>query len=656
MKMKQRVATDEQPFKTGSTDDSSPSIEEPAAALVVPPDGGWGWVVMIASFCCNFMVDGVILSGGALLPSIRAEFNATESQVAPIVSLLAGFYLLLGPIASALANKYGFRKVSISGSVIAFIGFAISYYATSPLYLYITYGLIGGFGVCLIFMPAVLTVGFYFEKWRALATGIALCGSGVGTFVMSPITAILINKFGWRVTILFQAGMMLSCIIFGSTFRPIKPITVVVEEESSGDKEDERRAEVEKVKDMMKLQGRLDAGIRMPHDMKFATRATPHTWMGVPNNTRYPTAEEVFRGSTTVINAQRRSSATASAIKTNLGAKPAYATVSEKDEQEDSSTTPEKQAKQPLIGSVLRVISQQDYHSQRRQSSTVDLAARPLNREDIFFGASLARLPQYTSRTSLGYHLAVTHIPPPEDPKDSKGRCRMCPVAVRRALATLLDFSLFKSLTFNILAISGFFTMLGFFVPFMYVQNRAYKSGAMENDLIDWLVASIGIANIIGRVLCGLVSSMPKVSPLLVTNIALTVGGISTMMSNISFSPYYQFLYCVLFGFSVACFAALRSIVVVEYLGLERLTNCYGLFLLFQGIGALIGAPIAGMLYDATESYDVSFYVSGGFILLSAVMCYPIRRINNWEKNRAEAKTKASLSTSDSPLSLVNKV
>lgn len=32
--MKQRVATDERPFKTGSTDDSRTSDEEPAAALV----------------------------------------------------------------------------------------------------------------------------------------------------------------------------------------------------------------------------------------------------------------------------------------------------------------------------------------------------------------------------------------------------------------------------------------------------------------------------------------------------------------------------------------------------------------------------------------------------------------------------------------------
>ncbi|KAJ8716545.1 hypothetical protein PYW07_003172 [Mythimna separata] len=655
--MKQRVATDERPFKTGSTDDSRASDEEPEAALVVPPDGGWGWVVMISSFFCNFMVDGVILSCGALMPAIKKEFDATEGQVAPINSLLAGFYLLLGPIASALANKYGFRAVTVLGSVIAASGFGISYYASSPEFLYVTYGIIGGFGVCLIFMPAVLTVGFYFEKWRALATGVALCGSGVGVFVMSPITSAIVETYSWRFAMLVQAGMMLLCIVFGLTFRPIEPVHVVVEEETAAANEEERsKIAAEKLKDMMKLQGRLDSGIRMPADMKFHTKASPHTWMGVPNNTRYPTAEEVFRGSSTVINAQqRRSSATAGTIKSNL-TKPHYATVTEKDEQEETSSTPGDQttATQPLIGtgSVLRVMSRTDFAQNRNHASNADLNARPLYREDIFFGGSLARLPQYTSRTSIGYHLAVTHVPPAEDEKEKKsGRCRMCPVAVRRALATLLDVSLFKSMTFIILALSGFFTMTGFFVPFVYVQDRA-KANHMPQQHIDWLVSTIGVANIVGRLMCGLVSSMPKVSPMWVTNIALTMGGLATMFSNFCFATWFQYGYCVLFGLSVACFAALRSIVVVEYLGLERLTNCFGLFLLFQGLGALIGAPIAGMLYDATASYAVSFYVSGGFILLSALMCYPINRINRWEKARASAKEKAK----NSPQTILNKV
>lgn len=65
----------------------------------------------------------------------------------------------------------------------------------------------------MVYMPAVLTVGFYFEKWRALATGLALCGSGVGTFVMAPLTNTLNENYGWRMTVLVHAGMCFRNIV-----------------------------------------------------------------------------------------------------------------------------------------------------------------------------------------------------------------------------------------------------------------------------------------------------------------------------------------------------------------------------------------------------------------------------------------------------------
>lgn len=61
-------------------------------------------------------------------------------------------------------------------------------------------------------MPSVIIVGYYFEKWRPLATGIALCGSGVGTFILAPISTQLIEKYGWRNALLMQAGKIRECI------------------------------------------------------------------------------------------------------------------------------------------------------------------------------------------------------------------------------------------------------------------------------------------------------------------------------------------------------------------------------------------------------------------------------------------------------------
>ena len=41
-------------------------------------------------------------------------------------------------------------------------------------------------------------------------------------------------------------------------------------------------------------------------------------------------------------------------------------------------------------------------------------------------------------------------------------------------------------------------------------------------------------------------------------------------------------------------YVSLTSVVLVDLLGLEMLTNSFGLLLMFQGIATLIGPPIAG--------------------------------------------------------------
>ena len=38
----------------------------------------------------------------------------------------------------------------------------------------------------MIYLPSIISVSYYFEKRRALATGIAVCGAGVGCFVFAP--------------------------------------------------------------------------------------------------------------------------------------------------------------------------------------------------------------------------------------------------------------------------------------------------------------------------------------------------------------------------------------------------------------------------------------------------------------------------------------
>lgn len=362
-----------------------------------------------------------------------------------MVSLLSGFYLIAGPFASALANRWGFRMVTIIGAIMASTCFALSSLATSMEYLYIVYGVMGGIGFSLIYIPSVIIVGYYFERWRALATGLAMCGSGVGTFIMAPLSAYLLETLKWQGALVAQAGIILICAICGLTFRPLESVEVTVDETKPEEKEKQLPAIFTKPL----AEGRY----------AFSVPSSSHnTWIGAGSNTRYPTAAEVFRGSGA--NLDRRTSITPSATPTvntttQLNAGNLHSTTrkleqfkaQQKHRNHSGTATPEENVNGTVpvfnIHKELNTVGEDDENENEtllNQESKPQLNARrhtvsgrrptvhtgnkkdgrqhalgannrPLYRDDIFFSGSLLRIPQYQSQSSLGYHMSVTRMP-----------------------------------------------------------------------------------------------------------------------------------------------------------------------------------------------------------------------------------------------------
>lgn len=68
----------------------------PDPHLTTAPDGGWGWIVVLASFCISIIVDGICYTFGVIKPDLENHFETSSSTTAWAGSLLAGVYLIVG--------------------------------------------------------------------------------------------------------------------------------------------------------------------------------------------------------------------------------------------------------------------------------------------------------------------------------------------------------------------------------------------------------------------------------------------------------------------------------------------------------------------------------------------------------------------------------
>lgn len=89
------------------------------------------------------------------------------------------------------------------------------------MFVFAGYSVITGFGFGMMYIPSVVGVAPYFTERRALAIGICLCGSGVGTFELAPISQQILDKFGLRWVFRTFAKICLFCVLCGSTMAPV---------------------------------------------------------------------------------------------------------------------------------------------------------------------------------------------------------------------------------------------------------------------------------------------------------------------------------------------------------------------------------------------------------------------------------------------------
>lgn len=186
------------------------------------PDGGWGWVIVAASFMVHCIADGITMSFGVLFVELLSYFQEGKSLTSWVGSLFMAIPLLAGPLASILTDRYGCQTVTIIGAIVASFGFFISAFVNTIPLLLLTVGVITGLGLAVCYVAAIVIVAFYFEKKRSLATGIAVAGSGIGTFLFAPLIQYLMDNWGWRLSFVLLAGVLLNMVVCGALMRDLE--------------------------------------------------------------------------------------------------------------------------------------------------------------------------------------------------------------------------------------------------------------------------------------------------------------------------------------------------------------------------------------------------------------------------------------------------
>ena len=115
------------------------------------------------------------------------------------------------PLAGAIADRFGPVRVLCAGAILYAAGLATMAYASTPLVLDLSAGVLIGFGLSGCAFPIVVgALGKLVpDNWRSFAFGAGTAAGSFGQFLYSPLARALIEAFSWQTALMTFAGMML---------------------------------------------------------------------------------------------------------------------------------------------------------------------------------------------------------------------------------------------------------------------------------------------------------------------------------------------------------------------------------------------------------------------------------------------------------------
>ncbi|XP_025831859.1 uncharacterized protein LOC108732569 isoform X1 [Agrilus planipennis] len=660
------------------------------------PDGGWGWVIVFSSFLMSMIADGICFTFGILYVEFLEEFGASNSVTSWIGSLFVSVPLLTGPIMSALVERFGCRVMTIVGGIISAVGFLLSSFADSIALMYLTFGVISGLGLGVCYVTAVVSIAYWFDKRRTLAVGLGACGTGVGTFIYAPLTQYLIEELGWRGTMIILAGTLLNICVCGMLMK--EPGWVIMEQKGSNAKTSKytssaqslsRKSEIDadfpNVEEIRKLLKRtekpeyilqtLATFMESPSDNNISTNKFSRSVVNIP--TFIKKSEKVPLEVLEQLSANKR---LYNVIFENY---PTLLTCRSTSEKSLTTVIDESSILPPTVPITMTMklkLADKELQKQNKKKAedddiSTDLLERTIPNEIVLPIAPHYALPpvrldslpllrrdginiQHCLHSLKLHKHSLVYRCAGLSSSNYRLMASSCPNIYRNSatilikktkqrwykgiveiLKSIIDFSLFLDLHFFLMSLSTMILFTWFIVPYFYLVEHLQRNRYTDSEA-SVTISILGASNFVGMIGLGWAGDRPWMNVLKAYAVCLILCGVSCVAIMVFTENYTMVLvFSASFGLFFSSTYSFTPAILVELISLENFTFAYGLILLCQGIGHLIGPPIAGYIFDVTNTWEQTFWQAGIWIVISGILIFFIPYTSNKRICGSDTKT-----------------
>ena len=181
------------------------------------------WWRVVGALLMNLSL-GSLYAWSIFVAPLEKEFGWNRAQTSWVFTIAVFVFGMSFVIAGRLQDKMGPFKISLIGAVFLSLGLILASFTTSLMFIYISLGVIMGFGNGFGYATPIPVLSKWFPDKRGLAVGLAVAGYGAGSAILAFIVPPMLKSVGWRGTFLWLGIGYFVATIIGSFLLKNPPV------------------------------------------------------------------------------------------------------------------------------------------------------------------------------------------------------------------------------------------------------------------------------------------------------------------------------------------------------------------------------------------------------------------------------------------------
>ena len=169
-----------------------------------------GWRMVLALAVTETVSFGILFYAFTVfVEPMRADLGWSTATITAGFSIGLVTSGLMAPLAGRWVDRHGPRGLMTVGSLVATAGLVAWSQVSTPLGFYTLWACLGVANAMVLYEPAFALIAVWFDRRRGAALTLLTFVAGFASVIFVPLAGLLVERLGWRDTLLTLAGVQL---------------------------------------------------------------------------------------------------------------------------------------------------------------------------------------------------------------------------------------------------------------------------------------------------------------------------------------------------------------------------------------------------------------------------------------------------------------